>query len=111
MQKPWIERCQEPSKSNQWEDEEERVNPIKKANAENKKGSRYDWAGWVIHREFCKGLRWSIGLVWLYGISTIVGYLMTNPVFYTYIKYMICKHILFMYTVKWSNSSISNNLV
>ena len=27
------------------------------------------------------------------GISSIVGYLMPNP-FYTYIKYMICKHIL-----------------
>ena len=29
-----------------------------------------------------------LGLVWFYGISTIVGYLMPNP-FYTYIKYMI----------------------
>ena len=34
-----------------------------------------------------------IGWVWFYGISTIVGYLMPNPVFYIYIKYMICKHI------------------
>ena len=34
----------------------------------------------------------SNGLVWFYGISTIVGYLMPNP-FYTYIKYMISKHI------------------
>ena len=30
------------------------------------------------------------GLVWFNGISTIVGYLMPNPVFI----YMICKHIL-----------------
>ena len=34
-----------------------------------------------------------LGLVWLYGISTIVGYLMPNPGF-TYVKYMIWKHIL-----------------
>ena len=34
-----------------------------------------------------------------YGISTIVGYLMADPVF-TYIKYMICKHILLIHTVK-----------
>ena len=33
------------------------------------------------------------GLVWFYGISTIVGYLILNPL-YIYIKYMICKHIL-----------------
>ena len=32
-----------------------------------------------------------IGLVWFYGISTIVGYLMPNPV-YSYILDMICKH-------------------
>ena len=35
-----------------------------------------------------------IGLVWFYGISNIVGYLMPNPFFYIDIKYMICKHIL-----------------
>ena len=34
-----------------------------------------------------------LGLVWFYGILTIVGYLMPIP-FYTYIKYMISKHIL-----------------
>ena len=39
---------------------------------------------WVLFR---------FGLVWFYGISTIVGHLMPNP-FYTYIKYMIYKHIL-----------------
>ena len=33
-------------------------------------------------------------LVWFSGISTIVGYLMPNPVF-TYILNMICKHILY----------------
>ena len=34
-------------------------------------------------------------LVWFYGISTIVGYLMLNHVFTRLIyKYMICKHIL-----------------
>ena len=32
------------------------------------------------------------GLVWFYGISTIAGYLMPNPL-YTYITYMISKHI------------------
>ena len=44
----------------------------------------------------CSGMIW-FGLVWFYGISTIVGYLMPNPVFtYTfvlYIKYMTGKHI------------------
>ena len=38
-------------------------------------------------------------LVWFYGISTIVGYLMSNPVF-TYILNMICKYILLKHTVK-----------
>ena len=40
-------------------------------------------------------LRFGIGWVGFYGISTIEGYLMPNPV-YTYILdiYMICKHIL-----------------
>ena len=35
--------------------------------------------------------------VWFYGISTIAGYLMPNPV-YAYILnvYMICIHILFL---------------
>ena len=32
-------------------------------------------------------------LVWFYDISTIVGHLMPNPS-YTYIRYMISKHIL-----------------
>ena len=35
-----------------------------------------------------------VHLVWFYGISTIVGYLMPNPVFYIHIKYMMCKYIL-----------------
>ena len=34
------------------------------------------------------------GLVWFYGISTVVGYLMPNPIYSIYIKYMICKQIL-----------------
>ena len=34
-----------------------------------------------------------LGWVWFDGISNIVGYLMPNTL-YTYIKYMICKHIL-----------------
>ena len=33
------------------------------------------------------------GWVGFYGISTIVGYLMPNPL-YIYIRYMICKQIL-----------------
>ena len=33
---------------------------------------------------------------------------MPNPVF-TYIEYMICKHVFLDTQVKWSNSSISNN--
>ena len=37
--------------------------------------------------------RSELGLVWFYGISTIVGYLMPNPV-YTYIKYIICKRFV-----------------
>ena len=31
-----------------------------------------------------------VGLVGVYGISTIVGYLMLNPLY----TYMICKHII-----------------
>ena len=39
--------------------------------------------------------KYNSGWVWFYGISTIVGYLMPNPVFIIYnIIYMICKHIL-----------------
>ena len=40
------------------------------------------------------GLAW-FGFVGFYGISSIVGYLMPNPL-YSYILniYMICKHIL-----------------
>ena len=38
------------------------------------------------------------GLVWFYGISTNVGYLMSNPVFiyvvFIYIKRMMCSYIL-----------------
>ena len=35
------------------------------------------------------------GLVCFYGISTIVGYLMPNPLYiYIYIEYMISKYIL-----------------
>ena len=36
-----------------------------------------------------------LGLVWFYGISTIVIYLMSNNL-YIYIEYMICKHILLL---------------
>ena len=60
------------------------------------------------------------GLVWFYGISTIVGHLKPNY-FYTYTKYMISKNILkitflnkpepgFLHTVKWFHL-ISNNSV
>ena len=31
--------------------------------------------------------------------------------FYVYIKYMICKHILYIHIFKWSNSSISHNSI
>ena len=31
--------------------------------------------------------------------------------FYIYIQYMICKHILLIHTVKWPNSSISNDSI
>ena len=53
--------------------------------------------------EFLKGYRVQEktpeeGLVWFYGISTVVGYLKPNPVYiyiYIYIYiYMTCKHIL-----------------
>ena len=57
------------------------------------------------------------GFVWLYGISTIVGYFMPNP-FYSYIEYMITKHFVdkifkqagahFLHTSKWFHL-ISNN--
>ena len=36
---------------------------------------------------------WLIDLTWFYGISTIIGHLIPNPVF-TYISNMICKHFL-----------------
>ena len=40
------------------------------------------------------GLVW-FGLVWFYGISTILGYLMPNPIHtYTLNIYMICEYIL-----------------
>ena len=42
---------------------------------------------------YCMFLKNWLGLVWFYGISTIVGHFMPNP-FYAYIKYMISKHIL-----------------
>ena len=44
--------------------------------------------------------------VWFYGKSTLVGYLMPNPV-YIYIKYMVCENIFkqarahVLCTVKW----------
>ena len=42
------------------------------------------WFGWVLrHINHCR-LFILFGLVWFYGISTIVGYLMPNPL-YTYI--------------------------
>ena len=61
------------------------------------------------------------GLVGFYGISTIMGYLMPNPV-YTYIRYVFCKHILrflnepeliFFPTVNWFQVllSITNNSI
>ena len=40
-------------------------------------------------------LNGQFGLVWFYGMSTIVGYLMPNPV-YTYQIHMNCKYILLM---------------
>ena len=71
------------------------------------------WFGWLL---------WHINLCWLfntksslyiyikyigfgfvgfYSISNIVGYLMPNPLdTYIYQIYMICKHILLIYTVK-----------
>ena len=56
------------------------------------------------------------GLVWFNGISTMVVYLMPNPV-YTYVLniYMICKHILlitfineseFFFALSWMVLSI-----
>ena len=54
------------------------------------------------------------GLVWFYGISTTVGYLMPNPI-YTYILniYMMCKHICrehsFLHTVKWFQVLLYNS--
>ena len=54
------------------------------------------WKPWEIYRRMYDVYREvCFGLVGFYGISTIIDYLMPNPV-YTYIwnKYMICKHIL-----------------
>ena len=58
----------------------------------------YDWVLWHIGLFNAKSSLYIyikyiwFGLVWFYGTSTIVGYLMLNTL-YTYIKYMICKHI------------------
>ena len=43
----------------------------------------------------------NFGLVWFYGISTLLGYLMLN-LFYTYIEYMIGKHILLITFFEWA---------
>ena len=46
-----------------------------------------------------------------YGISTIVGYLMPNPVYTCILNFVAnnsVKHQSIVYTVKWSNRSISN---
>ena len=54
-------------------------------------------------------------LVWLsfMAYQSMVGYLMQDPIFtfVSNIKYMISKHILLIHTVKWLNSSISNNSI
>ena len=53
--------------------------------------------GYVIKNVFTENVS-KFALVWFYGISTIVGYLMLNTLYiYIYIKYMICKHF-FRYT-------------
>ena len=45
---------------------------------------------------------WHINLSWLSNAKSC---------FCIYIRYMICKHILQIHTVKWWNSSISNNSI
>ena len=58
------------------------------------------------------------GMVWFYGILTIVGYIMPNP-FYTYISNIwYLKHFVnkifkracvhFLHTVKWFHLFLSN---
>ena len=49
------------------------------------------FVGWVLHH---------INHCWLFNAKSC---------FYIFIKYMICKHILQIHTVKWSNSSIYDN--
>ena len=64
------------------------------------------WFGWVLwHINHCSlfnaksslyiYIKYTFGLVEFYGISTMVGYVMSNPL-YTYIlnTYMICKHFV-----------------
>ena len=53
--------------------------------------SRYDTKQSVAEAPVMLNLAW-FGLIWFYGMSNIVGYLMPNP-FYTYIEYMISKQI------------------
>ena len=53
------------------------------------------------------GFVW-FGLVWLYGVSPMLV-IQCQILFYTYIKYMVCKHIL--EKVKGWNSSISNDSI
>ena len=60
--------------------------------------------------EYCTFDSW-FDLVWLYGTSTIISYLMPNQCFY--IKTVLFETIQFCISTKfiWQNSSISNNLI
>ena len=51
---------------------------------------------------WCGLVLWHINHCWSFNAKSC---------FYIGIKYMICKHILLIRTVKWSNSSFSNNSI
>ena len=55
--------------------------------------------------------RYSFGLVWFYGTSTIVGYLMPNP--YLYIKQFYSKQFSLakVHSFNVKNNSILNNSI
>ena len=78
------------------------------------------WFGWVLcHINHCRlfNAKFSLyiyikyigfGLVGFYGISTIVGYLMPNPL-YTYILHMISKYILYITFLNEPDSFFSHS--
>ena len=51
-------------------------------------GSVLGLSCWVKDQAGIRSTAFQDNLVWFYGISTILGYLMPNPFLYIYIKYI-----------------------